>query len=261
MGGMDVRITGLSAGYEGGKRGAWRRGKDGVEDNPLILRELDLSFVDGELVSLLGPSGSGKTTLLGCLAGVIEPVAGRIAIGGRVVVSVEERIWVRPEARRIGFVFQNDALWPHMTVFANLAYPLRVRRVPRNEIPDRVIEVARLMHVERYLTRLPHQLSGGERRRVALGRGIIYRPDLLILDEPLSNLDASLRDELGEEIRSLQRRLAIPTLHVTHDQHEARSISDRIAVLHNGRIAQIGRPEELLHNPAGRFVSEFITPP
>ncbi len=213
---------------------------------------IDLAVRPAEFLGLLGPSGCGKTTTLRIVAGFEQPDTGTVIINGRDVTHVP------PHRRDIGIVFQNYALFPHMTVFQNVAYGLRVRSVPKGEIAHRVADALELVHMDELAHRYPHQLSGGQRQRVALARAIIIRPTLLLLDEPLSNLDAKLREEMRSELRRLQRRLQIATIFVTHDQEEALSMADRIVVMHEGRVEQIGSAEEIYDRPRTRFVAEFI---
>ena len=217
-----------------------------------IVDNLDLDVRPGEMLALLGPSGCGKTTTLRMIAGFLAPDAGRVAIAGRDVTALG------PERRPSAMVFQQYALWPHMTVFRNVAYPLRVRGVDRREITRRVDEVLALVHLTHHRDSRPAQISGGEQQRVALARALVQQPDLLLLDEPLSNLDAKLRVQVREEIRSLQRSLGITTVLVTHDQDEALSISDRIAVMHAGHIEQVSAPSDLYARPETEFVAQFI---
>lgn len=213
---------------------------------------LSLTVQDREMVTLLGPSGCGKTTTLRCIAGFVIPDAGRIFIGDQDVTDVP------PEKRDMGFVFQNFALWPHMTVSQNIAFGLRLRRLPKPEIKKRVAEALALVRMPGMEDRLPRQLSGGQQQRVALARALVLRPRVLLLDEPLSNLDAKLREEMRFEIRELQRQLKITAIYVTHDQSEALVLSDRIAVLNSGRLEQIGTPAEIYQKPANTFVANFI---
>nr|WP_228447568.1 ABC transporter ATP-binding protein [Streptomyces paludis] len=211
-----------------------------------------LSIRRGEFLSVLGPSGCGKTTLLNSLAGFVRPTEGRITIDGVDLTDV-------PTHRRgLGLVFQNYALFPHMTVADNVAYGLKVRRVERAERTERVTEALRLVGLEQYAARRPKQLSGGQQQRVAVARALATRPAVLLLDEPLSNLDAKLRREMRVELRELQQRLGITMVFVTHDQEEAMSLSDRIAVMNGGRLEQLGTPTEIYRTPATRFVAEFI---
>jgi spermidine/putrescine ABC transporter ATP-binding subunit len=213
---------------------------------------VDLAVADGEFVSLLGPSGCGKTTTLRIIAGFIEPEEGEVRVMGEDVSSRP------PHKRDMGMVYQNYALFPHMTVFDNVAYGLRMRKAPRPEIQARVSEALGLVRLEGLSGRYPGQLSGGQQQRVALARAIAIRPKVLLLDEPLSNLDAKLRKEMQVELRDLQRRLGITTLYVTHDQEEALVLSDRIVVMHEGKVMQIGEPGAIYHRPANTFVANFI---
>jgi spermidine/putrescine ABC transporter ATP-binding subunit len=213
---------------------------------------IDLAVQRAELVGLLGPSGCGKTTTLRIVAGFERPDQGEVVIRGRSVTGL-------PAHRRdIGIVFQSYALFPHMTVFQNVAYGLRVRGLPRHEIGSRVASALDLVHLRELEHRYPRQLSGGQQQRVALARAVVIRPTVLLLDEPLSNLDARLRQEMRSEIRRLQRRLEIATIFVTHDQEEALSMADRIVVMNAGRVEQIGTAEEIYTRPRTRFVAEFI---
>jgi iron(III) transport system ATP-binding protein len=213
---------------------------------------LDLELREGEFVSLLGPSGCGKTTTLRMIAGFQEPSAGEIWIGERNVTEVEAN------ARNIGFVFQNYALFPHLSVFENVAYGLRVQRLAAADISRAVTDVLALVGLAGYERQMPHQLSGGEQQRVALARAIVIKPRVLLFDEPLSNLDAKLRTQMRGEIRELQRRLGITTVYVTHDQEEAMAVSDRIAVMNEGSVVQEGSAEDLYHRPASQFVAQFV---
>jgi iron(III) transport system ATP-binding protein len=217
---------------------------------------LDLTVRPGELVALLGPSGCGKTTTLRLVAGFMAPDAGEIRVGDRVLSSPGTVI--PPERRRMAMIFQSYALWPHMTVAQNVAYGLRFGGTPRAERDAKVDEILRAVQLAGYGARYPGELSGGQQQRVAVARALVVEPEILLLDEPLSNLDASLREEMRFEIRRLHERFGITTLYVTHDQAEAMVISDRAAVLRNGRVEQIGAPHELFERPRTRFVAEFI---
>jgi iron(III) transport system ATP-binding protein len=211
----------------------------------------------GTFYTLLGPSGCGKTTTLRCVAGLERPDAGAIVVAGRRVSGNGQ--FVPPHKRDIGMVFQSYAIWPHMSVFENVAFPLRVARgVPRSEISRRVEEALATVQLAGYGGRMATQLSGGQQQRLALARALVRRPKLLLLDEPLSNLDAKLRDHMRTEMRELQRALGITTLYVTHDQAEALSMSNRIAVMEHGRIMQEGTPREIYQRPATRFVADFV---
>jgi len=235
-----VAITGLTKTFDG------RRGRKTVVD------DLDLIIDPGELVSLLGPSGCGKTTTLRMVAGFLTADSGSIEVDGHDVSALP------PERRPTAMVFQNYALWPHMTVFGNIAYPLRIRRLPRPEISRRVDRILELVNLSHHRDSRPATISGGEQQRVALARALVQEPKVLLLDEPLSNLDAKLRIKVREDIRSLQQRLQITTLLVTHDQDEALSMSDRIAVMNGGRIEQFSPPEELYAAPQTEFVASFV---
>ena len=217
---------------------------------------LDLAVRPGELVALLGPSGCGKTTTLRLVAGFLAPEAGEIWVGDRVLSS--PAAVVPPERRRMAMIFQSYALWPHMTVAQNVAYGLRFAGVGRADRDRRVDEMLRAVQLAGYGARYPGELSGGQQQRVAVARALVVEPEILLLDEPLSNLDASLREEMRFEIRRLHERFAITTLYVTHDQAEAMVISDRVAVLREGRVVQIGAPAELFEHPRTRFVAEFV---
>jgi spermidine/putrescine ABC transporter ATP-binding subunit len=212
----------------------------------------DLTVDDGELFTLLGPSGCGKTTLLRLLAGFYQPDAGEIRFGDRVVSGLP------PYERNIGMVFQNYALWPHMTVAANIAYGLKLRKLGTAEVAARLHEGLRKVNLTGFESRYPGQLSGGQQQRVALARALVLNPDILLLDEPLSNLDAKIRVQVRAEIRKLQQELGITTIYVTHDQEEALSLSDRVAVMKDGRVLQVGAPKELYERPRTRFVADFV---
>jgi len=213
---------------------------------------MDLAIFEGEFLSLLGPSGCGKTTTLSLIAGFVEPTAGRILIDGEDVTG-------RPaHLRGLGVVFQSYALFPHLSVFENVAFGLRERRAPAAEIARRVGEALELMRLDRLGRQRPSELSGGMQQRVALARALVYRPRVLLLDEPLAALDKKLREEMRDELRAIQRSVGITTVFVTHDQAEALGLSDRIAVMSGGRIEQIGAPREIYERPSSRFVADFI---
>ena len=220
------------------------------------VHRLDLAVRPGELVALLGPSGCGKTTTLRLVAGFLVPEAGQIQVGDRVLSSPVTV--VPPERRRMAMIFQSYALWPHMTVARNVAYGLRFAGVPRGDRERKVEEMLKAVQLAGYGGRYPGELSGGQQQRVAVARALVVEPEILLLDEPLSNLDASLREEMRFEIRRLHERFGITTLYVTHDQAEAMVISDRIAVLESGRVAQVGTADEVFSKPRTRFVAEFI---
>ncbi len=217
-----------------------------------VLRDIDLVIEPGEFFALLGPSGSGKSSLLRLIAGFNQPQSGRLLIGGKDISRVP------PWQRNVGMVFQNYALWPHMTVWANVAFGLQERRLPKPVIAQKVAAALALVDLEDYARRRPSQLSGGQQQRVALARTIAIEPEVLLLDEPLSNLDAKLRVDMRVELLALQRKLGITTLFVTHDQEEALSISDRVAVLDGGVIQQVGTPMDLFDRPANRFIASFV---
>jgi iron(III) transport system ATP-binding protein len=220
----------------------------------------DVSFTVGEreFFTLLGPSGCGKTTTLRCIAGLEEPTRGEIRIGGRLVSAPASGIFSPPERRSVGMVFQNYAVWPHMTVFDNVAYPLRLQKLDRRTIEARVREVLEMVALRGLERRFPAQLSGGQQQRVALARALVRRPEVMLLDEPLSNLDAKLREQMRFELKELQRRMGVPILYVTHDQAEAMALSDRVAVMNAGRIVQVGPPLEIYSHPADPFVADFM---
>ena len=227
----------------------------------VAVNHVSLKVERGEFVTLLGPSGCGKTTTLRMVAGLEQNTSGRISIGGRVVSDAAAGIFVPPDHRQLGMVFQSYAIWPHMTVFDNVAYPLRIRRRPKAEIGERVRGVLRLVEMEKFADRPAPALSGGQQQRVAIARALVFEPEVLLLDEPLSNLDARLRTQMGDEFRALQKRLGITSLYVTHDQEEAMALSDRVLVMQAGRILQIGTPEEIYQRPASRAVAAFFGSP
>ncbi|MCL2231802.1 MAG: ABC transporter ATP-binding protein [Treponema sp.] len=213
---------------------------------------VSLTINKGEFFTLLGPSGCGKTTLLRMIAGFISIEAGTISFDDKVINNIP------PHQRNTGMVFQNYAIFPHMTVFDNVAYGLKARRIPKPEINRRVSEILELIRIEEYKDRQPNQLSGGQQQRVALARSIVINPDILLMDEPLSNLDAKLRIEMRAAIKDIQKRLNITTIYVTHDQEEALAISDRIAVMNLGQLQQLGHPFDIYSRPENSFVSGFI---
>ena len=220
--------------------------------------DFNIDVADGEFISFLGPSGCGKSTTLRMIAGFERPTEGTITLGDTVVSSAESGVFMPPEKRDIGMVFQSYAVWPHMTVEENVVYPLKIQGVSREERKKRVEEALRMVHLERYGSRYPNQLSGGQQQRVALARALIARPGLLLLDEPLSNLDAKLRESMRFEISSLQKELGITVIYVTHDQSEAMTMSDRIVVMNAGMVQQIGRPFDVYTRPANKMVADFI---
>ena len=224
-------------------------------DETIAVNDLDLEIADGELMVLVGPSGCGKTTALRCIAGLEEVTSGRLRIGDRVVNRVPSK------DRNIAMVFQSYALYPHMTVFDNLAFSLTLLKTPKAEIRRRVEEAAQILDLSQLLARKPKALSGGQRQRVALGRAIVREPDVFLMDEPLSNLDAKLRVQTRAEILRLQTRLGTTTIYVTHDQVEAMTMGDRIAVMRDGLLQQVGKPKELYERPGNVFVAAFIGSP
>jgi ABC-type Fe3+/spermidine/putrescine transport system ATPase subunit len=217
-----------------------------------VLHKVNLAVAAGEFVALLGPSGCGKTTLLRAVSGFIPVSAGRISVGGRDITRAP------PDKRGMAMVFQSYALWPHMTAAQNLGYGLKLRRVAKPEIAKRVAEILAMLKLDGFGERNVTQLSGGQRQRVALGRALAISPELLLLDEPLSNLDARIREEVRHEIKALQAKLGITTIHVTHDREEAMVMAERIAILDAGRIAQAGSPEEVYNRPNSPFVAAFM---
>jgi iron(III) transport system ATP-binding protein len=223
------------------------------------VENVSFDVAEGEFVVLLGPSGCGKTTTLRLIAGLAEPEAGRIAIDGKLVCDATRKLFVRPERRDIGMVFQSYAIWPHMSVFENVAFPLRVRHRGRAEIKAKVEAVLELVGLAGEGRRSAAQLSGGQMQRVALARALVFDPALLLFDEPLSNLDLKLRERLRLELKALQRRTGITSLYVTHDQAEAVELADRIIVMEGGKVVQIGEPRELYRRPRTRFIAEFVS--
>jgi multiple sugar transport system ATP-binding protein len=225
------------------------------DDGTQAVYDLDLEIEDGELMVVVGPSGCGKTTALRMLAGLEEISGGEIRIGDRVVNDLS------PKDRDIAMVFQSYALYPHMTVEQNLAFGLKLHKLPRAEVKERVRNAARTLQIEEFLKRKPRALSGGQRQRVAMGRAIVREPQAFLMDEPLSNLDAKLRVQVRAEIHQLQRRVGVTTLYVTHDQVEAMTMGDRVAVMRNGRLQQVDTPQALYDNPVNQFVAGFIGSP
>lgn len=219
---------------------------------------IDLSVRPGEILALLGPSGCGKTTTLRMVSGLERPTEGDINFEDRVFVSVEHGIYLPIEKRNIGMVFQSYALWPHMTVFQNVGYPLKLRRESKDTIRDKVFKVLALMELSELVERTIPQLSGGQQQRVALARALVYEPSLMLFDEPFSNLDAQLRAQMRHELKALRRKVKMTGLFVTHDQVEALSIADRVAIMKQGRIEQLGTPHEVYNQPATRFVRDFL---
>jgi len=217
-----------------------------------VLRDMDLTITRGEFISLLGPSGCGKTTTLNILAGFVTPDTGQVLLGGQDVIRLP------PYRRKLGMVFQRYTLFPHMSVFDNVAFGLRLRKVPSSDVVRRVTTMLELVRLSDTSTRFPSELSGGQQQRIALARALVVEPLVLLLDEPLSNLDAKLRREMQIEIRRIHEKLGLTTVYVTHDQEESLVLSDRVAVLHNGAIAQLDVPKAVYDRPRTRFVAEFI---
>jgi iron(III) transport system ATP-binding protein len=228
------------------------------EGGVVAVDNVSFDVADGELLTLLGPSGCGKTTTLRLIAGLETPDGGEITFGERLVASVDRGIFVPPEQRDAGMVFQSYAIWPHLTVFGIVAYPLRIRNLPRGEVAARVGEVLHSLGLDGLEDRPATKLSGGQQQRVAIARSLVGRPHLLLLDEPLANLDAKLRTHMRVELRELQRRLGITTIYVTHDQTEALVLSDRVLVMRDGTVQQRGTPREIYTRPANRFVADFV---
>lgn len=225
------------------------------------VENLDLEVKDKEFVVLVGPSGCGKTTTLNSIAGLIEIDEGEIWFGDELVTSPEHGIFKIPQKREAAMVFQDYAIYPHMTVFGNIAFPLEIRKLNKREIEARVKKAAQLLEIEELLNRKPKALSGGQRQRIALGRAIVRNPKIFLLDEPLANLDAKLRTHARVELKKLQQDLGVTTIFVTHDQVEAMTMGDRIAVMNSGHLEQMGTPDELYHNPRNKFVAGFIGSP
>ena len=224
----------------------------------LALDRVSFAVTTGEFFTLLGPSGCGKTTTLRLIAGLEEPDEGEIFFNGEPVASPRQGLFVPPDKRQMGMVFQSYAIWPHLTVFENVAFPLKVRRESAQSIRKRVLDCLELVGLAGLEHRGSTELSGGQQQRVALARALVYTPTILLLDEPLSNLDTKLREQMRLELHSLQRRLKLSVLYVTHDQTEAMTLSDRIAVVHQGRLEQVGTPVEVYERPANSFVGEFL---
>ncbi|MBR7073659.1 MAG: ABC transporter ATP-binding protein [Oscillospiraceae bacterium] len=222
----------------------------------VVLKEFNAEFSDGEFITLLGPSGCGKTTMLRMIAGFEKPTGGELYIDGELVSG--GKVFIPPEKRGVGMVFQSYAVWPHMNVFDNVAYPLSIRHSPKAEIKSAVDRVLGIVHLSQYAQRFPNQLSGGQQQRVALARALVAEPKLLLLDEPLSNLDAKLRESMRFEIKEIQKKLGITVVYVTHDQTEAMAMSDRIFLINRGVVQQCGSPQEIYNTPANQFVADFL---
>ena len=221
-----------------------------------VLREFNEVFKDGEFVTLLGPSGCGKTTMLRIVAGFERPTTGEVYIGDQLVSG--GKTFIQPEKRNIGMVFQSYAVWPHMNVFDNVVYPLTIKKMPKAAMKEKVDRVLEIVHLSQYAERFPNQLSGGQQQRIALARALVAEPRLLLLDEPLSNLDAKLRESMRFEIKEIQKQLGITVIYVTHDQTEAMAMSDRIFLINRGVVQQSGSPDEIYNHPANQFVADFL---
>ena len=221
-----------------------------------IIQNFSDRFNDREFITLLGPSGCGKTTMLRMIAGFEKPTTGEIKIDDVVVSGADK--FVPPNLRNIGMVFQSYAVWPHMNVFDNVAYPLKIKRVPRSEITERVMNILEAVHLSPYVKRMPSELSGGQQQRIALGRALVSNPRVLLLDEPLSNLDAKLRESMRFEIKEVQKRFGITVVYVTHDQTEAMAMSDRVIVFNRGAVQQADTPMNIYRKPANQFVADFV---
>jgi iron(III) transport system ATP-binding protein len=241
----NVRISGLTKRFYG-------------KTQVVAIDDLDLEIEPGEFLVLLGPSGCGKTTTLRCIAGLETAEEGEIALGERTVFDAARRVNVPPNKRGLGMVFQSYALWPHMTVRKNIGYPLRTRKIKGDQANQWIEDVARLVDTSNLLDRYPSQLSGGQQQRVALSRGLVARPDLVLFDEPLSNLDARLRDLVRSEIHELHGRLGFTAVYVTHDQAEALALGNRLAIMRAGALEQLATPEQIFDEPASDYVAAFI---
>jgi iron(III) transport system ATP-binding protein len=222
------------------------------------VQKVSVTVNTNEFVTIVGPSGCGKTTTLRMIAGFIEPTEGRITLDQDELVNMVRKKVVPPEKRGIGMVFQSYAVWPHMNVFDNVAYPLKIRKMNKSEIKAKTMDILRVVHLEAYAERFPHELSGGQQQRVALARALVMEPRLLLLDEPLSNLDAALREQMRAEIKEIQRKMGITIINVTHDQVEAMTMSDKVMVMNAGHVIQVGSPEEIYNHPVNSFVAKFM---
>ena len=246
-----IRINGLSKNFF-----TLRRGKVNA------IKNINLKIEQGKLFVLLGPSGCGKSTLLNIIAGIEQQSAGEVYFNEKLITSSDKKVFLSPKERDVAMVFQSYALYPHMTVFENIAFPLRISKLNKEEIKRKVLEASEILELKDLLEAKPKELSGGQRQRVALGRAIVRNPSVLLLDEPLSNLDAMLRITMRKELKSLQRRLNITTIYVTHDQTEAMSLGDIVGIIKDGEIQQIGSPDDIYNNPQNLFVAKFLgTPP
>lgn len=226
--------------------------------NVKAVNHVSLRVKMGEFLTLLGPSGCGKTTILRCLAGLERPDSGQIMFGDQIVYSAQNNIFMKSEKRKVGMVFQSYSVWPHMTVMENVAFPLEVQKFPRKKIRQRVLKALERVNLGDLGERSPSQLSGGQQQRVALARAIVTEPSIILFDEPLSNLDFKLREQMRFELLRLQKSLNITSVYVTHDQSEAMVLSDRVIVMNNGEIIQIGTPEDIYRRPCNAFVASFV---
>jgi len=226
--------------------------------NTFAVEDFNLTINDGEFVSFIGPSGCGKTTTLRMIEGLERNTHGKILLGTDLVSDSQNKFFLPPEKRHIGMVFQSYAVWPHMNVFDNVAYPLKIQKKSKQEIEERVLKMLEVVEMTGLEKRMPNQLSGGQQQRVALARGLVMEPKVLLLDEPLSNLDAKLREKMRKDIRDIQKKLKLTVVYVTHDQVEANTMSDKIVIMKSGKIIQVGTPEEIKSKPANDFVRDFI---
>lgn len=222
------------------------------------VKDINLTIENGEFVSFLGPSGCGKTTTLRMIAGLEENSHGKIYFDSDIVSDPKNKNFMLPEKRNVGMVFQSYAVWPHMNVFDNVAYPLKLKKITKEQIKSDVESILKIVELAGLENRKSHELSGGQQQRVALARGLVMRPRILLLDEPLSNLDAKLREKMRKDIRKIQQDLKLTMVYVTHDQKEAFQMSDKVVVMNHGKIEQIGTPAEIQKNPASEFVADFI---
>jgi iron(III) transport system ATP-binding protein len=222
------------------------------------VKDFNLNVKKGEFVSFLGPSGCGKTTTLRMIAGLEDNTHGSLSLDGVIVSCPKEKIFLAPEKRHIGMVFQSYAVWPHMNVFDNVAYPLKFQKLSKEQIQKSVSEMLKVVELDGLENRRPNELSGGQQQRVALARGLVMNPKILLLDEPLSNLDAKLREKMRKDIREIQKKMNLTVVYVTHDQKEAFQMSDKIVVMNKGLIEQIGSPDEVRLKPINAFVKDFV---